>query len=161
MAAVVIVWAAMMMRKLMLVLAAVMAPLAFSGATADFTRGWVRRWIEFVAAMIVSKLLLVIIFSVGISVLNGAGEQGIGAGQVEHPAGRRDGDPASRRTCPWVAIRMFHFAGDTLHAAYATTGQATAGGRAMISAPQKMAAVKNTSRSLVGYRGSSSGGRHQ
>ncbi|MFW5473133.1 hypothetical protein ACOCJ5_07485 [Knoellia sp. CPCC 206450] len=155
-AAVVIVWAAMMMRKLMLVLAAVMAPLAFSGATADFTRGWVRRWIEFVAAMIVSKLLLVIIFSVGISVLNGAGKQGTGAGQVSTQLAGGTVILLLGGLAPWVAIRMFHFAGDTLHAAYATTGQAAAGGRTVISAPQKFAAVKNTSRSLIGYPGSSS-----
>ena len=67
----VMVWAAMMTRKMMILIAAVLAPLAFSGATADITRSWVRRWIEFVAAMIVSKLLLVIILSVGVSVLNG------------------------------------------------------------------------------------------
>ena len=154
MVAVVVVWAAMMLRKLMLVLAAVMAPLAFSGATADVTRGWVRRWIEFVAAMIVSKLLLVIIFSVGISVLNGAGRQGDGAGQVSTQLAGGTVILLLGGFAPWVAIRMFHFAGDTLHAAYATTGQATAGGHAMISAPHKVAAIKNTSRSLVGYRGS-------
>ena len=67
----VMVWAAMMTRKMMILIAAVLAPLAFSGAAADITRSWVRRWIEFVAAMIVSKLLLVIILSVGVSVLNG------------------------------------------------------------------------------------------
>jgi type IV secretion system protein TrbL len=64
----------MMIRKLMLLIAAVLAPLAFAGATADITRSWARKWVEFVAAMIVSKLLLVIILSIGISVINGAGQ---------------------------------------------------------------------------------------
>ena len=72
-AAVVVVWAAMMVRKMMIIIAAVLTPLAFSGATADITRGWVRKWIEFMAAMIASKLLLVIIFMIGVSVIEGAG----------------------------------------------------------------------------------------
>ena len=144
-AAVVIVWAAMMIRKLMLIVAAVLAPLAFAGATADITRAWVRRWIEFVAAMIVSKLLLVIILSVGITVLNGAGQA-----RRPAPAGPAPSWPAGLvilllgGLAPWVAIRMFHFAGDTLHAAHATAGQATAGARTVISAPQKVAAPSGT-----------------
>src|SRR5699024_8686116 len=72
-AAVVVVWAAMMIRKMLIIIAAVMAPLAFSGATSNLTRGWVRKWVEFTAAMIASKLLLVVIFMVGVSVLQGAG----------------------------------------------------------------------------------------
>jgi len=59
--AVVVVWAAMMVRKMTLLISAVLAPLAFAGATAEITRSWVRKWIEFVCAMVASKLLLVII----------------------------------------------------------------------------------------------------
>lgn len=141
-AAVVVVWAAMMIRKMMIIIAAVMTPLAFSGATADITRGWVRKWIEFMAAMIASKLLLVIIFMVGVSVLEGAGQTpGAGAGQdltqliigalILLMAG----------LAPWIAIRMFHFAGDTLQAAHSTVSQASSGARAVIAAPQKVNAT--------------------
>jgi hypothetical protein len=38
--AVVVVWVAMMVRKMTLLIAAVLAPLAFAGATADITRSW-------------------------------------------------------------------------------------------------------------------------
>jgi len=72
-AAVVVLWAAMMIRKMLIIIGAVLTPLAFSGATADITGGWVRRWVEFMAAMIASKLLLVIIFMIGVSVTEGAG----------------------------------------------------------------------------------------
>jgi hypothetical protein len=44
-----------------------------SGASADITGGGVRKWIEFMAAMIASKLLLVIILMIGMSVIEGAG----------------------------------------------------------------------------------------
>ena len=74
----VVVWGAMMVRKLTNLLAPVLASLAFAGATAEFTRGWVRKWIEFMAAMIASELLLVVILSLGLSVLNGAGQSGSG-----------------------------------------------------------------------------------
>ena len=114
------VWAAMMTRKMMILIAAVLAPLAFSGATADITRSWVRRWIEFVAAMIVSKLLLVIILSVGVAVLNGAGQAGSEPTQVFTQLSAGSLILLMGGLAPWVAIRMFHFAGDSLYAAHAT-----------------------------------------
>ncbi len=147
-AAVVVVWAAMMIRKLMLLLAAVLAPLAFSGATADITRSWVRRWIEFVAAMVVSKLLLVIIFGLGITVLDGGGKNGGGLGQGATQLAGGTVILLLGGLTPWIAIRMFHFAGDSLHAAHATAGQASAGAQTVIAAPQKIAALQSQGRAL-------------
>ncbi|MEP7191280.1 MAG: type IV secretion system protein, partial [Actinomycetota bacterium] len=120
MCAVVVVWAAMMIRKMMLLIAAVLAPLAFAGATSDLTRSWVRKWIEFVAAMVVSKLLLVIILSIGVSVLDGAGQVGSGASQVGTQLAAGSLILLMGGFAPWVAIKMFSFAGDTLYAAHAT-----------------------------------------
>ena len=146
-AAVVVVWAAMMIRKLMIIVAAVMAPLAFSGATADVTRSWVRRWIEFTAAMIASKLLLVIILMIGVSVLEGAGK----ASTAGAPAGEAGQDLTQLATgallllmggfAPWIAIKMFHFAGDSLQAAHTYAAQAPAGARSVLAAPQKVNAL--------------------
>src|SRR3984957_5304029 len=59
---VVIVWVAMMIRKLLIVVAAIFAPLAFAGGTSQLTTGWVRRWIEMMVALIVSKLILIFMF---------------------------------------------------------------------------------------------------
>ncbi len=147
--AVVVVWAAMMIRKLMIVIAAVMAPLAFSGATADFARGWVRKWIEFIVAMVVSKLLLVIVLSIGVAMLQGAGQSGNGVGQSTTQMAASALVLMLGGFSPFVAIRMFHFTGDTLHAAHATAAQATAGGRAAIRAPQKVAALHAQGRMLL------------
>src|SRR3954454_14760576 len=74
-AAVVVVWVALMIRKMLIIVSAVFAPIAFSGAASDVSRSWVRRWIEFTLALVFSKLILVIIFMIGLSVLNGAGQQ--------------------------------------------------------------------------------------
>jgi len=148
----VMVWAAMMTRKMMILIAAVLAPLAFSGATADITRSWVRRWIEFVAAMIASKLLLVIILSVGVSVLNGAGQAGSGPTQVFTQLSAGSLILLMGGFAPWVAIRMFHFAGDTLYSAHATAAQGSAGARAVVSAPRKVSSAQWQAHSLTSSR---------
>ena len=155
-ASAVIVWAAMMIRKLMILLAAVLAPLAFAGATAEFTRGWVRKWIEFMAAMIASKLLLVIILSLGLSVLNGAGQSGAGATQTVTQLAGGSLILLLGGLAPWGAIRMFHFAGDTLYAAHSATQQSAAGAQAVLHSPQKVAALQASARAFGG--GPRSGG---
>jgi type IV secretion system protein TrbL len=145
----VMVWAAMMTRKMMILIAAVLAPLAFSGATADITRSWVRRWVEFVAAMIVSKLLLVIILSVGVSVLDGAGQAGSGLTQVFTQLSAGSLILLMGGLSPWVAIRMFHFAGDTLYAAHATAAHGSAGARSVVTAPRKVTSVQSQAHLLT------------
>ena len=147
-AAVVIVWAAMTLRKVMLLIAAVLAPLAFAGSTADITRGWVRKWVEFVVAMVVSKLLLVIILGIGLSLLDGAGQSGTGVTQTTTQLAGGALVLLLGGLSPWAAIRMVHFAGDTLYAAHATTGHAATGARAAIATPRKVAAITSQVRSI-------------
>lgn len=155
--AVVLVWAAMMVRKMVLIIAAVLAPLAFAGATADITRAWVRRWIEFVCAMVVSKLLLVIILSIGLAVFNGAGQDGSGGGQGATQLAAGSLILMLGGFAPWMAMRMFSFAGDTMHAAHASVGQATAGGHAVIAAPQKVTSMAWTASSVSSIAGGRTG----
>lgn len=66
-AAVAIVWFSLLIRKALLLIAIVLAPVAFAGAAWDATRGWVGKWAAFVLALIVSKLVLVVIFLIAIS----------------------------------------------------------------------------------------------
>jgi type IV secretion system protein TrbL len=141
-AAVVVVWAAMMIRKMMIIIAAVLTPLAFSGATADITRGWVRKWIEFMAAMIASKLLLVIILMIGVSVIDGAGVSAQpGAGQQLTQLATGSLILLMGGFAPWAAIKMFHFTGDALHTAHSSVAAAPSGARTLVSAPQKLNAM--------------------
>jgi hypothetical protein len=150
-AAVVVVWAAMMVRKMMIIIAAVLTPLAFSGATADITRGWVRKWIEFMAAMIASKLLLVIMFMIGVSVIEGAGmtaEPGPGQQLTQLATGCLI--LLMGGFAPWAAIKMFHFTGDALHTAHASVAQAPSGVRAVLAAPQKVNAMHSQASHAAG-----------
>ena len=50
-----------------MLLAIVFAPLAFSGASWDASRGWISKWAMFVIALICSKLVLVVMFLVAIT----------------------------------------------------------------------------------------------
>ena len=57
-----IVWISLLIRKALLLIAIVFAPVALAGSSWDQTRGWVSKWTEFVVALIVSKVVLVVIF---------------------------------------------------------------------------------------------------
>ena len=60
--AAVIVWLSLLIRKALLLIAIVFAPVALAGASWDQTRGWVSKWAAFVLALILSKVVLVVIF---------------------------------------------------------------------------------------------------
>ncbi|MGN6763432.1 MAG: conjugal transfer protein TrbL, partial [Leifsonia sp.] len=62
-----IVWFSLLVRKSLLLVAIVFAPLAFSGASWDATKGWIHKWSMFVIALIVSKLVLVVMFLVAVA----------------------------------------------------------------------------------------------
>ncbi|ACV05736.1 conjugal transfer protein TrbL [Kytococcus sedentarius] len=66
-AAATIVWLSLLVRKALLLVAIVFAPLAFSGASWDASRGWIGKWAMFVIALICSKLVLVVMFLVAIT----------------------------------------------------------------------------------------------
>lgn len=57
-----IVWVSLLVRKALLLIAIVFAPIALSGSSWDHTRGWVSKWASFVIALILSKVVLVVIF---------------------------------------------------------------------------------------------------
>lgn len=66
-AAVAIVWFSLLIRKALLLVGVVLAPIAFAGASWDATKGWIGKWAAFVIALIVSKLVLVVIFLLAIT----------------------------------------------------------------------------------------------
>ena len=67
----------LLVRNALIVVAVVVAPLAFAGAASRLTSGWVRRWVQVTLALILSKLAIVIVFVVAVGMLGGA--QGVGA----------------------------------------------------------------------------------
>lgn len=153
-ASTVIVWVAMMVRKMLLIICAVLAPLAFAGATADITRSWVRKWVEFVAAMIAAKLLLVLILATGVAVTQGAGMSSREPGQVGTQIAIGALILLLGGLSPWLAIRMCVFVGDSLYAAHLQAGQATTGARLAMAAPQKVAYMRAGLASSMGGRAS-------
>lgn len=62
-----IVWFSLLIRKALLLVAIVFAPIALAGFSWDATKGWFAKWATFVIALILSKLVLVVIFLVAIT----------------------------------------------------------------------------------------------
>ncbi|MDD2818679.1 MAG: conjugal transfer protein TrbL [Candidatus Nanopelagicales bacterium] len=62
-----IVWFSLLIRKALLLVAIVFAPIALAGFSWDATKGWFEKWATFVIALILSKLVLVVIFLVAIT----------------------------------------------------------------------------------------------
>lgn len=65
-----IVWFSLLIRKALILVAVVMAPIALSGSSWDVTKGWFGKWASFVLALIFSKLVIVIVFLVAINQVN-------------------------------------------------------------------------------------------
>ena len=55
-------WISLLVRKALLLIAIVFAPVAMAGSSWDHTRSWVSKWASFVIALIISKVVLVVIF---------------------------------------------------------------------------------------------------
>jgi hypothetical protein len=136
--AVAIVWAALTVRKVLIVISAVFAPLAFAGSLADVTASWVRRWIEVTVALIVSKLILVIIFVVGLDMLvKGVGQAGSGRAQSATQAVSGLLVLALAGFAPWLALKLVHWSGDHFHQIHGLASTSAAGANKAVQAPQK------------------------
>jgi type IV secretion system protein TrbL len=154
-AASVVVWAALMVRKLLIIVAAVFAPIAFCGSLSDITGAWVRRWVETTAALVFSKLVLVIIFAIGLGVLT----DGVGQ-SPQAPAGGATQSLTQTVTgalilvmaglSPWLAIKLVHFAGDSFHTIHAHAASAAAPAQMVAAAPRKISALRPPSTSGSG-----------
>jgi hypothetical protein len=155
-AATVLVWLALMIRKVLLILTAVFAPVAFAGSLSDITAGWVRKWIEYTVALIASKIVLVIVFVVGLGVLmNNLGSAGDSSTQqlTQLMAGLLILTVAG--LAPWMAVRFVHFTGEAFHTIHSHSGAATGAAASAVAAPQK---IRNTATSF-GINGSGGQGR--
>jgi hypothetical protein len=136
--AVAFVWAALTVRKVLIVISAVFAPLAFAGSLADITASWVRRWIEVTVALIVSKLILVIIFVVGLDMLvKGVGQAGSGDTQRATQAVSGLLVLAVAGFAPWLALKLVHWSGDQFHQIHGLASASAAGAYKAVQAPQK------------------------
>jgi hypothetical protein len=139
-AAVVLVWAALMVRKVLVVVSAVFAPMAFAGALSDITSSWVRRWIEVTVALIVSKLALVLIFVIGLGMfVRSVGQAGTGSTQVITQVISGLLVLILAGFAPWLSLKLVHWSGDQFHHLHAMAATSASGAQKVIRAPQKAA----------------------
>ena len=157
-AAVMIVWFALMVRKVLIVVSAVFAPLAFAGSLADISVAWARRWIEIMVALIASKLILVIIFIVGWGVLlSHVGQSGTGAGQSVTQVVSGILILGVAGLAPWMALKLVHFSGDHFHQLHAMSGAAAGGAAVAVTAPRKAASIGSSVSRLASGGGAAGG----
>ena len=115
----VLLWGVLLFRKAALVLVAVFAPIAFAGSTWDQTRVWTRRWLEIVAALVFSKIVIVVAFVVGASAFTGSGPAGPGIPATESAGGLAGLSDALVGIlllaiavwAPWLTWRFVHWSG--------------------------------------------------
>ena len=62
-----IVWFSLLIRKALLLVSIVLAPIALAGQSWDVTKGWFGKWASFVIALILSKLVLVVTLLVAVT----------------------------------------------------------------------------------------------
>jgi len=149
--AVAVVWFALVVRKMLIIITAIFAPLAFAGGVADLSRGWVRKWLEAMLALVFSKLILILIFVIGLGVLGG-----MGSPANAHGLSAITNDITGllillvAGLSPWMALKIVHFTGDHMATLSGSASHATSGASSIIGAPQKMASMKWAAQSLGG-----------
>lgn len=80
-----IVWMSLLIRKALLLVAIVLAPLALSGTVWDHTKGWASKWLSFVVALILSKLIVVVIFLIAVRQVSAPIDFDLGFGAIADP----------------------------------------------------------------------------
>jgi hypothetical protein len=154
--AVAIVWFSLVIRKMLIIITAIFAPIAFAGGVADLSRGWVRKWLEAMLALVFSKLILIIIFVIGLGVLGGMGSA-TGGTLLTSITGEITGllILLVAGFSPWMALRLVHFTGDHVATMAQSASHASAGASTVVGAPQKAAQMKYSAMMLGGHRSSS------
>jgi hypothetical protein len=154
--AVAIVWFALVIRKMLIIITAIFAPIAFAGGVADLSRGWVRKWLEAMLALVFSKLILIIIFVIGLGVLGGMGSA-TGGSPLTSITGEITGllILLVAGFSPWMALRIVHFTGDHMATMAQSSSYASAGASTVVGAPQKAAQMRYSASMLGGHRSGS------
>jgi hypothetical protein len=115
MVGVVLLWGVLLFRKAAILLVAVFAPIAFAGSAWDQTRVWTRRWIETVIALVFCKVVIVVVFVLGVAAFGSTGSTGTGAPQA---LGAQLSDVIVGLLllglavfAPWMTFRFVHWSG--------------------------------------------------
>ena len=113
-----LLWAVLLFRKAAVLLVAVFAPVAFAGAIWDQTRGWMHRWIEAMAALVLCKIVIVVVFVVGASAFATDGTVTTAAGTAEQSTATSLSDLlvglillSIAVMAPWTTWKFVHWSG--------------------------------------------------
>ena len=113
-----LLWAVLLFRKAAVLLVAVFAPVAFAEAVWDQTRGWSRRWIETMAALVLCKVVIVVVFVLGVSAFatNGTTQTAAGVGKQSSSASLSDLLVGLMLLsiavfAPWLTFKFVHWSG--------------------------------------------------
>lgn len=118
----------LIVREVALVAFVIFAPIAMASWTWSATRHWLRRWVELVGALLFSKLVMAVIFALGLSAMGNSNEYGtpsLGtflAGSLLF---------AMAAFAPMATYSFIHWAGDHGQAALYAVQQGTAGASAI------------------------------
>ena len=107
-------------------------------------------------ALVFSKLILIIIFVIGLGVLGGMGSV-TGGTPLSSITGEITGllILLVAGFSPWMALRLVHFSGDHMATMAQSASHASAGASTVVGAPQKAAQMKYSAMTLGGHRSGS------
>jgi fumarate reductase subunit D len=107
-------------------------------------------------ALVFSKLILIIIFVIGLGVLGGMGSA-TGGTLLTSITGEITGllILLVAGFSPWMALRLVHFTGDHVATMAQSASHASAGASTVVGAPQKAAQMKYSAMMLGGHRSGS------
>ncbi len=149
-----IVWFSLLIRKALLLVAVVLAPIALSGQSWDHARGWFTKWASFVIALIVSKLVVVVIFLVAINQMNAP--LNLDLSSISNPiAGIVLMFVAA--FAPYMAYKFISFVGFDLYHAMSAESEAKGAMNRPIPVPS-MPGLSNARKILGGDSGGGGGG---
>jgi hypothetical protein len=148
-----IVWFTLLIRKALLLVAIVFAPIALAGFTLDAAKGWFGRWAAFVVALIFSKLVIVVVFLVAI-------------GQISAPIDldlASISDPISgvvlmfiAAFAPYLTYKFISFVGFDMYHAMSSEQEAKSALNRPVPLPVK--AQPNAAKSVLGGQSGARGG---
>lgn len=118
----------LLVREVALIAFVVLAPIAMASWTWSATRHWLRRWIELVGALLFSKMVMAIIFALGLSAMGNSSEYG-GTSLGTFLAGSLLFAMAA--FAPMATYSFIHWAGDQSQTALYALQQGSAGASAI------------------------------
>ena len=124
-----LLWSVLLFRKAAVLLVAVFAPVAFAGSVWDQTQTWMRKWIEVMTSLVLCKIVIVVVFVVGLSAFGGDGSTT--SGSKQSTVGSLSDVLVGLLLlsiavfAPWLTWRFVHWsgieAGTSLHGAVASS----------------------------------------